>query len=198
MTRAEQLTLCKFCVYQKKDLKRGIVCILTDQIADFETSCELFERDNLKEEKLQERNTAFALESKMATQGQRFANYVIDYIFVIGFGALIGAALGLFLGYFAPEHLDFLGVGNRLFDYVYGFIIGTIYYSFFEGFTGRSIGKYFTRTMVVTKEGEQADFGTIFVRSMCRYIPFDAFSYLGSDASGWHDRFSNTRVVTID
>lgn len=198
MTRTEQLAMCKFCGYQMKDLKRGIVCGLTDQITDFENSCELFQRDNVKEEKLQKGNAAYALEAKMATQGQRFANYLIDYIFLIGFGALIGSVLGLIQGHFAQEQVDFLNAGNRLFDYAYGFIIGTIYYSFFEGFTGRSIGKFFTKTKVVTEEGEQADFSTIFLRSMCRYIPFDALSFLGSDASGWHDRFSNTRVVMID
>lgn len=198
MTRQEQLAFCKVCVNQKKDLNRGIICRLTDQIAEFETSCESFERDTVKEEKGKERNTAYALEGEIATQGQRFANYLIDYIFLIGLGALIGAALGLILGNFAPEHLDFLDEENRLLDYVYGFVIGTIYYSFFEGFTGRSIGKFFTKTKVVTEEGEQPDFSTILVRSMCRYIPFDALSFLGSDASGWHDRFSKTRVVTID
>lgn len=198
MTRAEQLAFCKVCVNQKKDLERGIVCNLTDQIADFETSCESYERDTVKEEKLKERNAAYALDGKIATQGQRFANYIIDYIFLIGLGALIGAALGLILGHFAPEHLGILDEDNRLLDYVYGFVIGIIYYSFFEGFTGRSIGKFFTKTKVVTEEGGQPDFGTIFVRSMCRSIPFDALSFLGSEASGWHDKFSKTRVVTID
>lgn len=198
MTRAAQLAFCKVCLHQKKDLEQGIICGLTNRIADFETSCESFERDSEKTERLSERNAAFALEGKKATQGQRLTNYIIDYIFLIGFGALIGAVIGLLLGYFAPEHLDILDQDNRLLDYVYGFIIGTIYYSFFEGFTGRSIGKFFTKTKVVTEDGERPDFGTIFIRSMCRYIPFDAFSFLGSNASGWHDRFSKTTVVTID
>ncbi len=198
MNREEQLAFCKVCVNQKKDFQRGILCSLTDEIADFETSCESFERDTAKEERLQERNIAYALEGKIASQGQRFANYIIDYLFLIGLGALVGAALGLLLGHFAPEHLSIFDEENRLLDYFYGFIIGTIYYSFFEGFTGRSIGKFFTRTKVVTEDGEDPDFGTIFVRSMCRYIPFDALSFLGSDASGWHDKFSKTRVVTID
>ncbi len=198
MTRAEQLAFCKVCVNQKKDLERGIVCGLTGEIADFEASCESFERDISKEEKLQERNAAYLLEGKLASQGQRFANYLIDYVFLLGLAALVGAAIGLLLGYFAPEHLDFLDQENRLLDYLYGFIIGTIYYSFFEGFTGRSIGKFFTKTKVVTEDGERPDFGTIFVRSMCRYIPFNQFSFLSTKEPGWHDKFSGTRVVTID
>lgn len=198
MTRQEQLLFCKVCTHQKKDLQRGIVCGLTNELADFEVSCETFERDIGKEEKLKERNAAYALEGKLATQGQRFANYLIDYIFLIGLGALIGAAVGLLLGHWAPEYLDSFYDTNRLIDYLYGFIIGTIYYSFFEGFTGRSIGKFFTKTKVVTEDGEKPDFGTIVVRSMCRYIPFNQFSFLSSKETGWHDKFSNTRVVTID
>lgn len=198
MTRTEQLASCKVCVNQKKDLQRGIVCGLTDQIADFQTSCESFERDSVKEELYKGRNAAYALEGSLATQGQRFTNFVIDYIFLIGFGAIVGAGIGLILGFYAPEHLSILDESNRFVEYVFGFIIGTIYYSFFEGFTGRSIGKFFTKTKVVTEEGERPDFGTILVRTICRHIPFNAFSFLSSDAAGWHDRFSKTRVVTID
>lgn len=198
MNREEQLAFCKVCVNQKKDLQRGIVCGLRDAIADFEGTCESFLKDESKERKLKEKNAAYALEGQLATQGQRFANYVIDYLFLIGLGALVGAALGLVLGYFAPEHLGIFEEDNRLLDYLYGFIIGTIYYSFFEGFTGRSIGKFFTKTKVVTEEGERPNFYTIFVRSMCRYIPFNALSFLGADASGWHDKFSKTRVVVIE
>lgn len=198
MTRTEQLAFCKVCEHQKKDLQRGIVCTLTDRIADFETSCASFKKDSAREEKLREQNPAHALDGKIATQGQRFTNFVVDYIFLLGFGALIGVVIGLILGYFAPQHLGFLDQENRFLDYLYGFIIGTIYYTFFEGFTGRSIGKFFTKTKVVTEAGERPDFSTVFVRSMCRYIPFNALSFLGSEASGWHDRFSKTRVVTID
>lgn len=198
MTREEQLAFCKVCTNQKKDFERGIVCGLTDNIADFETSCESFERDLAKEEKLKERNAAYALEGKIATQGQRFANFLIDYIFLIGLGALIGVVIGVVLAYWAPEHLSFFDQDNRLLDYLYGFVVGTIYYTFFEGFTGRSIGKFFTKTKVVTEDGKKPDFGTIVVRSMCRYIPFNHFSFLSSKEPGWHDKFSNTRVVTID
>ena len=63
---------------------------------------------------------------------------------------------------------------------------------------GRSIGKFFTKTKVVTEEGEQADFVAIFVRSMCRYIPFDALSFFAAETPGWNDCFSITRMVTVD
>ncbi len=198
MTRQEQLQFCKVCAHQKKDLARGIVCGLSDELANFEVSCETFEIDAVKEEKLKERNAGYVLEGKLASQGQRFTNYIIDYIFLIGLGALIGAAVGLILGQWAPEYLESFYDTNRLVDYIYGFSIGIIYYSFLEGFTGRSIGKFFTKTKVVTEQGEKPDFGTIVVRSMCRYIPFNQISFLSAKETGWHDKFSKTRVVTIE
>jgi uncharacterized RDD family membrane protein YckC len=115
-----------------------------------------------------------------------------------GFALVFGVALGLVLVYFFPEYLDILEEDNIFFEYLLGFILGVIYYSFFEGFTGRSMGKFFTKTKVVTEDGEKPDFGTIVVRSMCRYIPFNAISFLSSEEAGWHDRFSKTRVVEID
>ena len=85
-----------------------------------------------------------------------------------------------------------------LLEYFIGFVLGTIYYSIFEGLTGRSVGKLITKTKVVNEEGEKASFDSIIRRSLCRYIPFEALSFLGSDAIGWHDTLSKTRVVEIE
>ncbi len=199
LTRAEQLAFCKVCTNRRNDLERGIVCGLTDLRADFNLTCDTFQKDEALHTRLLQRNAADALDGKLATQGQRLANYLIDYLFLIGFGAIIGAVLGVLLSYLAPQHLYVLEQDNRILDYVFGLVIGIIYYSFFEGFTGRSIGKFFTKTKVVTEDGERPDFGTIVIRSFCRYIPFNHFSFLGnSNEPGWHDRFSKTRVIEID
>ncbi len=39
------------------------------------------------------------------------------------------------------------------------------------------------------------DFKTAFIRSLCRLISFEQFSYLGGGLNGWHDSLSNTQVV---
>lgn len=67
------------------------------------------------------------------------------------------------------------------------------YYSFSEGIFGRSLGKFITGTIVVDENGQKPSFGTIFKRTLCRLIPFDALSFLGS--RGWHDSISDTYVV---
>lgn len=38
MTREEKLKFCSVCKYQCLDIKRGIVCGLTNEYADFDTN----------------------------------------------------------------------------------------------------------------------------------------------------------------
>ena len=68
------------------------------------------------------------------------------------------------------------------------------YYNLFEAWFGKSPAKFITRTRVLTLRGEKPGWLDIMGRSLCRIIPFDAFSFLfGAD---WHDRFSRTIVVS--
>ncbi|HEA21926.1 MAG TPA: hypothetical protein ENH87_13560 [Pricia antarctica] len=71
-------------------------------------------------------------------------------------------------------------------------------FQFFEGLTGKSLGKSITKTKIVTKLGEVAEFKTIFLRSLFRNISFNNLSFLSSIEFGCHDRFSKTRVVLVD
>lgn len=64
-----------------------------------------------------------------------------------------------------------------------------------EGFTGKTIGKLLTGTKVVDSTGGPASIKTAFLRSLCRYIPFEPFSFLSSDARGWHDSITKTWVI---
>ena len=64
-----------------------------------------------------------------------------------------------------------------------------------EATTSRTIGKYITNTIVVENNGEKPKLNTIALRSLCRLIPFDFISYLGTPCRGWHDSLSGTYVV---
>ena len=86
---------------------------------------------------------------------------------------------------------------SKSFDYVIGFILIVLYYTLIEASTGRSIGKYITGTKIVNMQGEKPNTSTIIIRSMCRCIPFEPFSFFNSKASGWHDSMSGTRVVNV-
>lgn len=132
-----------------------------------------------------------------ATQGQRFANYIIDLIVQIIVLVILEIVLVLICNSFGIYSVgEFLYETNRLEDYLLGAIITLLYYVPIELFSSRSIGKFLTGTIVVMEDGTKPDAQTIFKRTFCRLIPFDAFSFLGGDARGWHDSISNTYVVS--
>lgn len=49
---------------------------------------------------------------------------------------------------------------------------------------GKTIGKYITKTIVVMEDGSKPKASDIVLRSLCRLIPFDAFSFLGTEGKG--------------
>lgn len=69
------------------------------------------------------------------------------------------------------------------------------YYVVFEGLFQVTPGKLITGTRVVDSNGHKPTFFQIFVRSLTRFVPFEPLSFFGSSKSGWHDRWSDTRVV---
>ena len=74
------------------------------------------------------------------------------------------------------------------------YISYSLYYFLIENYSkGRSIGKFITGTKVVTLEGEIPKSSVFLKRSLYRLIPFEAFSFLGTN--GWHDSIPKTTVV---
>lgn len=129
----------------------------------------------------------------LASQGKRFANFLIDRIMLalifFGFG-IVAAAVG------GEESIAWMEDMNRILDYILTAFVGTFYYVLMEGLmNGKTIGKYITRTKVVDQYGGAPDFGTIFVRTISRFVPFEQFSFLGDLGNGWHDKWSKTMVV---
>ncbi len=194
MTREEQLEYCKICKNQKFSFSKGIICGLTDERADFEGECEYFEESEVLVEEQKNQTKYF----DTVSGGKRFLNYFLDILFIYGLSAVFGFFLGILLVVTNSQMLNkFLQEDNILANYALGFIIVLIYYVVLEAKTGRTIAKYITKTKVVDSNGETPDLGTIFIRTLCRFIPFEAFSFLGSDASGWHDKLSKTKVVNV-
>lgn len=197
MTREEHLKFCKICNNQKFDSQKGIICGLRNSIADFEDTCESFDENIQLKEKLLVKNRENELSNQIASQGTRFANYLLDRIFILIISFFLGFIFTLLLTIISPNSAGYFEQMGKLEEFVWGFIIGMFYYSFFEALTGRSIAKFITGTKVVDENGNKPTFDAILLRSLCRYIPFNAFSFLGSDAVGWHDSFSKTRVIKI-
>ena len=127
---------------------------------------------------------------RIASQGKRFANYLVDWLLLQLASVVVGVGLAI-AG--LAEMAD--GIGG----YAIGLLLWTVYYFTLEMAGGRTIGKLITGTKVVNEFGEQPTAGQILGRTLSRFIPFEAFSFFGGKGRpvGWHDSLSGTRVVQI-
>lgn len=150
----------------------------------------------LQEDLLTEEENPF-FEYDKASQGQRFLNFLIDNIVIrIALTYVTGLSVGYILGALLPEfayslsynktRLYLISVTIVLIDYLF-------YYSLFEGlFKGRTIGKLITGTKAINENGSELTFKNACLRTVCRFIPFEALSALGTP---WHDSITNTIVI---
>jgi len=193
MTREEQLKYCSICKNQKFKMNIGIVCRLTDNIADFEDSCENYEEDTDLINRLHRKKVS--IDSKTAKTSKRFVNYIIDSIAISILYFLLLYVLGIIFIKINPEILNSLLNDYQYLNDLLIIFVMLGYYFLFESFNGRTIGKYITKTTVVDKEGGKPVVKMIFIRTICRLIPFEPLSYLGEGNLGWHDTLSKTTTI---
>jgi uncharacterized RDD family membrane protein YckC len=130
-------------------------------------------------------NASNKLTMKTADKGTRLGNFMIDsFVFVI----LLVFQLTILIVLFPNIKED-----SPLLN-VYISILYFSYYFLFEFILGRTPGKYLTRTTVVNFKGKKPSVKYILIRSICRLIPVDGFSYIFS-LTGFHDTISRTTVV---
>jgi uncharacterized RDD family membrane protein YckC len=132
----------------------------------------------------------------IASNGKRFANVVIDYVARLGLTFVIGmiaAMIGVLTG--NEEILIFFQNITRIQELTIGLVVLLLYYNVFEIFFGTTVGKLMTKTVVVDEYGEKPTANAILIRSLCRLIPFEVFSFFGTPCVGWHDSLSKTYVV---
>lgn len=129
----------------------------------------------------------------LVSGGRRFLNYIIDIAFVFIGIYLFGITLGILIAFGMEGIQEWVsGLGDLGWNLI-GVAILIFYYTLTEGFFGRSVGKFITGTIVVDENGQKIGFAAAFKRSLCRIIPFDNFSFLGT--RGWHDSITDTYVV---
>lgn len=124
---------------------------------------------------------------ELAGVGKRFSNYLIDSSVVYMVWHLVTLMTLQFYE---------LNESTLLFLYAILLCIYLSYYILCEALMGKTVGKMISGTLVVDEDGYKASFGRIVLRNICRFIPFEAFSYLFGSPIGWHDLLSKTRVVT--
>ena len=135
------------------------------------------------EDILDENEIPLNVENLLAKKEIRFANYLIDLIITTAIST------GLLIPILESGGME--GILPNLM----GYFVSFTYYFIMEGVTGKTVGKYVTKTRVVTEDGGKPSMLNIVGRSLSRWIPFDAFSYLGSKSIGWHDSIPKCRVI---
>ncbi|MFC6268736.1 RDD family protein [Frigoriflavimonas asaccharolytica] len=133
-----------------------------------------------------------------ASQGTRFVNLLIDRVAFMSLFFFLGLFAGILSSFFGidlfMDLLDSFENVNSFLDIIITSSILIVYYFVFEYFSkGRTLGKYVTGTIVVKIDGTAPTTYDIFLRSIIRLVPFNALSFLGEN--GWHDSWSETRVV---
>jgi uncharacterized RDD family membrane protein YckC len=125
--------------------------------------------------------------------GLRFANYLIDVVAFYIIAAIVGGIWGVSMAARGASSVeDAQGSVGML--YLVSFALFIAYYTVFEGATnGRTLGKLVTKTVVVKANGGPITFKDAFLRTLCRFIPFEPFSAFGGRP--WHDTITKTMVV---
>ena len=123
---------------------------------------------------------------KKADLGKRFINYITDLIIAF-FLSFVIATITAGIVNFTSSSEDMIGTTAILFF--------PFYYIFMEYKFGKTIGKFITKTKVISKDGHSLSLGQCVGRLLCRMIPFDRFSCLFTDGVFWHDSIPGTLVV---
>jgi uncharacterized RDD family membrane protein YckC len=139
-------------------------------------------------------------QGKIASQGKRLLNMIVDNIIIQVLSGGAGFVLGIVFvltqgsadGTITSEDESVL----QLWGFVVGVLVALGYYTLREALFQRTLAKLLTGTIVVTEQGSRPSFGQFLGRSLVRFIPFEAFSFLGGERPvGLHDKWSGTRVV---
>jgi uncharacterized RDD family membrane protein YckC len=122
-----------------------------------------------------------------ASKGKRFVNFLTDYI--------IATAIAVLL-FILTDVLGLYFVSNGLIGNLFVLFLFALYYLICEGLLkGKTLGKYITKTRAVNVDGSTMEMSTVVKRSFSRMVPFEQFSFFGSEPTGWHDRWSDTMVI---
>jgi predicted Zn finger-like uncharacterized protein len=127
---------------------------------------------------------------KNASQGKRLTSFFVDQVFFW----IVGFAAG-----FASVFIIESEIVGQIVLYAFNITFMFLYYVILEASCGRTIGKLIAGTKVVNDDGGRVSFGRVLGRTLCRFIPFEPFSFVfgGDNAypTGWHDSIPRTRVI---
>lgn len=135
----------------------------------------------------------------LATRSSRVVNFIIDFIITTLLNVGIAAGCNWLYDVYGVDGFQIGPPAMENIRYtLLGLCVHIVYYGLFETLSMRTLGKYVTNTVVVNRDGSRPDTNRILLRTICRQIPFEIFSFLGVFPIGWHDTLSKTLVVDAD
>ena len=194
--KQQNLEFCEVCEHNKYTVGNEIICRLTGKAGVFEEACPQYSKNTeLKEFRDKYRNQELVRE-KTADIGLRLVNFLIDSVFIFVFVLFITLVIKNIPNVTPDENVIAKGE-NKLIDSVLYLLLYFTYYFVLEVSTGRTFAKFITKTKVVSNELKPPGFRAIIIRTLCRSLPFEPFSFLSEDGLGWHDKISNTAVIKL-
>lgn len=143
------------------------------------------------------KNNEFSVtDDLLATRGQRFLNCILDLLIVHIILASIGTTI-IIIGDVSNNYelSNWIESTTTVEKLLFWSVILFLYYFLTETYFSRTFAKYFTKTIVITKDGSRPNKRTISIRTLSRFIPLEALTFLGTNVRGLHDLFSDTYVV---
>ena len=119
---------------------------------------------------------------------KRFVNYLVDVIFMAIIMTIVASIAKINIS-------DYSMIGNRSFQFI---IFGTmvVYSTIMEFAFGKTLGKFFTKTHVISVDASQLTLLQCLFRSLVKFIiPFEFLTGLFFKGIFWHDSFPKTMVV---
>jgi uncharacterized RDD family membrane protein YckC len=143
------------------------------------------------------KNNKFTVTNDLwASPAQRFINGILDFFIAYVFWISLATTI-VIIGEVTNDSdlsnwINSLNVWERFGSYL---VVVFFYYGFSEIYFSRTFAKYFTKTIVVTKDGLRPKSHKILIRTLSRFIPLEGLTFLSPNIRGLHDLFSNTYVV---
>lgn len=131
-------------------------------------------------------------EPVIVTPGIRFGYYLLDIVFyyILSFVlSYLTVVISLLINPNDYTVIYFI----REYETIIPLFIFFTYYASTEYFFGGTFGKLICGYVVIDQYANKMSFGTTLLRTISRYVPFEAFSCFGE--RGWHDTWSKTYVV---
>ena len=189
MSQRTDEELIKIITVDKADYQPAAVEAAEKEIEKRQINIETI-TEKVKEEHAQEE----IKKAQQVSPGIRFVNLLVDSAVIIFILLVVFNILDMYVFMADP---DPYGQADPYIDFVselIPFIVFFLYYIVMEISYQKTLGKFLTKTKVVSENDTRASYGEIIFRTVCRLIPFDWISFFFKE-QGFHDNFSKTKVV---